>query len=290
MIEKLTTEQEAKIPEYIEKWVKIGKSTEQCSVEKTHEIINDFYKHVQNFPPPEIVIKSSPKACWEYIQEQTGMKMDFVMPYLTGSFDANIFSYYDYLIDVLKINVNENIKKLYTIWKQTTNLGIIYVFDDVCIVSKKPISIHTNTNGDLHCEDGPALEYEDDLKIWSLNGVRVIEEIVMTPWNEIDCTKILKESNAEIRRELVRKVGIERVIEQLGAECIDTKTVQIDGEDRPYELLLLDIGDNNKRPYLKMINPSIGTYHIEGVHPDCKTVDDALEWRNGTKELPTKLT
>jgi len=32
-----------------------------------------------------------------------------------------------------------------------------------------------------------------------------------------------------------------------------------------------------------MKNPSIDALHIEGVHPDCNTVEKALAWRNGTK-------
>jgi hypothetical protein len=32
--------------------------------------------------------------------------------------------------------------------------------------------------------------------------------------------------------------------------------------------------------YLKMVNPSIGTFHVEGVDPQCATVEQALNWRN----------
>ena len=32
------------------------------------------------------------------------------------------------------------------------------------------------------------------------------------------------------------------------------------------------------------------TYHIEGVHPDCHTVAQALNWRNGTEVRPDVLT
>jgi len=53
-----------------------------------------------------------------------------------------------------------------------------------------------------------------------------------------------------------------------------------------YELLLLDLGDGRRRPYLKMRNPSLGVYHIEGVHPDCSTVVEALRWRNGSDLEP----
>jgi|3_EtaG_2_1085321.scaffolds.fasta_scaffold12633_4 hypothetical protein len=38
-------------------------------------------------------------------------------------------------------------------------------------------------------------------------------------------------------------------------------------------------------------DPSLdGVWHVEGVHPDCKTVKQALEWRNGTEETPEVLT
>jgi hypothetical protein len=39
-----------------------------------------------------------------------------------------------------------------------------------------------------------------------------------------------------------------------------------------------------------MLNPSIGTYHIEGVPPDCDTVEKAITWRNQTSEKPVILT
>lgn len=59
---------------------------------------------------------------------------------------------------------------------------------------------------------------------------------------------------------------------ELNAKVLD-KT-----DDNMYELLVLDTGDR-KRPYLKMRNPSIGTYHIEGVGRECKTVAEALAFR-----------
>jgi len=56
--------------------------------------------------------------------------------------------------------------------------------------------------------------------------------------------------------------------------------------------LNLDIIDGRYRPYLKMLNPSISTWHIEGIHPDCKTIEQALAWRNGEDkyEKPEILT
>ena len=85
-----------------------------------------------------------------------------------------------------------------------------------------------------------------------------------------------------MRREFVRKVGIDRICYKLQAKCLDKQGA--------YELLVLDLGEGLRRPYLKMVNPSLGTWHVEGVHPSCKTVSDALTWRNGTDVPPSQLT
>ena len=105
----------------------------------------------------------------------------------------------------------------------------------------------------------------------------------MTKPEDIDPKIILKENNAEVRREIVRKIGIERLCQKLNAKVLDK-------QGDVYELLNLDLGENLIRPYLKMRNPSIGTFHVEGVSPDCKTVQEALNWRNKSDEKPLILT
>jgi len=116
----------------------------------------------------------------------------------------------------------------------------------------------------------------------SLNGVKVPQWLVETDFRKIDCKKIHEIENVEIRREFVRKVGVEKIAIELGAKTIDRR--------KKYELLSINMGDNRHRPYLKMLNPSIRVWHLEGVHPDCQTVNQALSWRNQTDEEPVVLT
>ncbi|MBV8859863.1 MAG: hypothetical protein JOZ02_23230 [Acidobacteria bacterium] len=136
----------------------------------------------------------------------------------------------------------------------------------------------------LHSEDGPAVSWPgSDQCYYHLNGIHVPEEVAMTPADRLDPRLMLFEPNAEVRREIIRKVGIERVCEALGARCID--------RSGDYELLLLDLRDGRVRPFLKMRNPSVpGVYHVEGVHPNCRTVAEALAWRNQSDIPPTVLT
>ena len=48
-------------------------------------------------------------------------------------------------------------------------------------------------------------------------------------------------------------------------------------------------GETGKWPYLKMKNPSIGCYHLECVAQECKTVQEAINFRaSGLKNLMGK--
>ena len=140
------------------------------------------------------------------------------------------------------------------------------------------------SGGRLHCETGPAVSWHDsDQRYFCLNGVHVSEEIATTPAARLDPSLILHERNVDARREIIRKVGIERVCASSNAQCVDR------WDD--YELLMLDLRDGRVRPFLKMKNPSVpGIYHIEGVAPECRTVAEALAWRNQSDIPPSVLT
>lgn len=152
---------------------------------------------------------------------------------------------------------------------------------DFCIISDRPRVLTVNDKNQPHNETGPFCKWSDGSSLYSLNGVRVPAWLVETPAKDIDISLLLKETNAQVRAEIVRKVGINRVVAELKSEVIDKQD--------DYELLLLDLGDGRKREFLKMKNPSVNLVHVEGVKPGIKTVQDALAWRNGTEVKPTEL-
>lgn len=151
-----------------------------------------------------------------------------------------------------------------------------------CVISERPESVAVGDTDGLHCDGRPVVRFRDGFSLWYLHSVPVPWWLAELPEERLDPRWLVSIANAQIRREFVRKVGIERICHSLGAQCIDRR-----GE---YELLFLDLGDGRRRPYLKMLNPSSGTWHMEGVHPSCTTVLEALTWRNGTGEPPTTLT
>jgi len=160
------------------------------------------------------------------------------------------------------------------------NCGWFLPYKNICICSEKPCRISLNADKILHCETGAAIEYRDGYAVYALNGIRVPKEIVLTPANKLDPTMIIKEKNVEIRRELLRKIGLERFVQKLGAKTIDTFKI---GENPDilydvYELLEINIKGMVCKG-LKMKNASIGIYHIEFVASEITTAKEALNWR-----------
>jgi len=138
------------------------------------------------------------------------------------------------------------------------------------IYSDKPIACHWKGNN-LHNERGKAVEYSDGWGWYVLNGVEMKEEYVMTPAEQLQPDIILKEKNVDVRRELLRKIGLERMV-SYGKE-IDTTGF--------YKLIDMSplISNETYAPYLLMKNPSLeDTWHLEGVGQECKTIEDALHW------------
>lgn len=296
-ITKLTKEQEEKIPNFIEKWRNKIKNSDPCNRKEAERLIKIIYEQ-GGYKFPEVVKwYDSPMTL---VKENNIKNLDFCY----GAMESwNAF--YDFFISEFNLECCEPIKPFLEL---ADNIGWWIPMDDIVLCSEKP-SIVSIKDGRLHNDTGAAVAWKDGYAQYYVNGISMIESDVVTPGHLLPVERIIKETNAEVRRELVRKIGVERMCIELNAECVDKKSytiqlpvckenpeayeasseVEYEEQETQYELLMLDIGDDRKRPYLKMINPSLGLFHIEGVSPECQTVDQALEFRNGTKKLPIRL-
>jgi hypothetical protein len=205
----------------------------------------------------------------------------FIYPYIDGYFSASYFSFYDFMNKELNIELSP----LWDLYMKTAQWGFFYPLKNVTVICDRPREIHMK-NKVLHCEAGPAIRYagEPKFEVYCLNGVKVPEEIVTTSADKLDPKLLLKEPNAQVRCEIVRKIGMENVLSKLNARILDDKGAE------GYCLYDLDLGDGRRRPYLRMFNPSEKVWHIEGVPPEVATVDQALESRNKSKKKPLILT
>lgn len=207
--------------------------------------------------------------------------------YHWGQADAFWIAFYDYCQRVLEVKYEATAAKHLAIhMKVSSSCGWWYPFENICVVCERPLELHWRQPAPemLHRDGGPAIVMRDGWSVWILNNVRVPKWLAETPEAQIDPARIKEIMNAEVRREFIRKVGIERIAAALNAETVDEVEFENDTGRHSYALLSLEIGEE-RWLYLKMENPSLrGTYHLEGVPNSVESVRAALLFRNGLKE------
>jgi len=318
MIEKLTKSQQAKLPKYVKRWTVIGLKTGLANRTKAEKAIKEIYaiskldepkhfiwvqsplgaelahllikevsKHTKEYDPASVwdsVGASVWASVWDSVRASVGGGITASFHY--GQHDANWIGFYEFFDKELKIKGAEKIRPMISLAEE---IGWWAPYKDFVIVSERPTEIHIGERGRLHNFTGPCLKYGDGFEMYRFNGVVVPAEYATK--DTFTKEDILGEKNVDVRRELVKKIGIKKAIETLNAKTIDTYQDKF-GSD--YRLLELDLGDKSGRPYLQMhLKTKQGPQtYIEGVRPGTKTVKDAICYRNGiaTFEEPQALT
>ena len=95
---------------------------------------------------------------------------------------------------------------------------IFWMFGDFAILVDRPILVKRDAVGNLHCEDGPALEYGDGFSSYFWHGTSVPERLILgEPWS---LDEIAHEPNVEVRRCAVERIGWENFVESPGISQI----------------------------------------------------------------------
>lgn len=327
MITELTEQQKGKMPQYVNQWINVGINTDRLDYNKTIDIVHDVQTHLLEQEKSPVVIFDNLLECWvacnyvkngvkvndlkdrvrQFFEKKDSIELEpFVMPYLFGHYDASIFSFFSFIKNELKVEftktsdddgkIQESIEHLYTIWERTSEIGPIFNMKnvagsviDVAIVSEKPTEVHLNENNVIHCDGGPAVVYNGfgNQKIFALNGTVVPDWLALTRSVDIDITRIKEISNADVKAEFIRKVGIERLLAYGNKIDSYTNYNEYWWTKSEYELWDMSSLFSNVRyaPHLKMINQTTGVWHVEAVSPECKNIPDALRERFGGMDL-----
>lgn len=139
------------------------------------------------------------------------------------------------------------------------------------------IYVDHNSRQCYHSVDAPAREFADGTAMYAINGVllgnesRDLFDIELTPEN---IKKICQIKNIDERAALMGKYGIENFVES-------GKVVALDDSVSEYKVIDMSaVYDDREAKFLYMRNLSeSGKYHLEGVSNDCKTVQDAIDFR-----------
>ena len=313
MIDKLTPEQEAQFPTYVDKWVKIGTTTKQTSLKETKKIVRDFRELIELNPDVPLLVLNNPIECWvACCLHEHGVPFDDIQIEMEGVFDGNpkkwvipkavlpfneislvsTFGFYDYMQNVVGVEFEPDLKRKYQVWESTSKLWAIYPLDNLTVVCRHPKEVHLNENKVLHRDGGPALVFDGlgDFKCYALNGVSVPEYLAITPSHQLDLNEYKKEKNADVKAEFIRKAGIERFVEM--GTLLDTYT-NYDQEENTWwwksEYELYDMKalfpNLESAPFLKMKNFTTQVWHMEGVSPNCRTIEAATKERFGGRSM-----
>jgi hypothetical protein len=230
-IEKLTPEQEQLMAVYRDKWIKIGLSVEPADIGSSEKAILELYKEAGLTPPEKFVWVDSPREAQKVIKEiqgDGGKDMRFDSNFFSGQHDAAWCGWVNFYDEVLHIEFSEEDRRRFTLFQEVAqSCNWWWPYEKVCIVSDRPKSVSMQNNV-IHNEAGPAIEFRDGFKVWAIEGVRVTEQIVMSP-DTLTVDQIQKETNLEVQRIMTQRYGVSTYLKNSKAEIVDMDTLTLEG-------------------------------------------------------------
>lgn len=145
------------------------------------------------------------------------------------------------------------------------------------VLSERPDHLRLDDQGRLHDPRGPALAYPDGWSLWAWHGVRVPRAVVENP-DSLSAREVLTESDVEVRRVMVERVGLERLIRDGGARRLS--------EDETGILWRLDMAEDEPIVCVEVTDASPGPgdafrRHVLRVPPGVRSAREAVAWTFG---------
>ena len=277
MITKLTAEQEALIPAYVEEGIKIGLAVETEFNTNLVRELTDKHRVSQGLAKAtNFIVYRSPFEAQANIEGLTAGNA------LYGQHDINWLQYYMYYREVCGLTVET--EPLIHLYELAKHAGWMWMSSDTTVVTWRPVELHMKTLVDglqvLHNFDDLALKYADGTGVYACNGRRIpknLSWIITTPADQLDPQAVLGIQNTELRTEAIKKIGVEKMFDRLDPTMIHTQKYNPGGS---YELFSIQFeGEDTDRKYLRGYCPSSKKIFIEAVPPQITTVGRALNWR-----------
>jgi len=100
-----------------------------------------------------------------------------------------------------------------------TATGWWWPYSDVVLLAERPVALHQDEPGRLHCADGPALAFADGFALHAWRGMPMPADFLdrlpsLTP------ADIRAEDNAELRRVMLEHYGYDRYLAESGAKPV----------------------------------------------------------------------
>lgn len=164
--------------------------------------------------------------------------------------------------------------------------------EHILLCTESP-TIKTNANGELHCEDGPAVFWSDGAAQYYIDGHALGQlgrKIVERP-ETLTLTDINQENNEEVKRIAIQKYGWGRYLDGIGARVIDRRENWVDNTVEALVTMTEHIsrsGWNNGRwstepvPFTKrkmiLSCRSTGRLYFPAMPENMRTCEEAQAW------------
>lgn len=146
------------------------------------------------------------------------------------------------------IGLNLPVHEKYIAWEKCAKLsGFRYVHEEFCMVSERPIKLSVDAQNRPHSNGSPSHIWRDGFFINFWHGVRLPNDIWST---QLTIEKISSEKNAEVKRTMMEIYGMDKYLDDCGANPIDQT---IDQHGNPVELFMLP---NSQLPIVRVVNSS----------------------------------
>jgi hypothetical protein len=146
----------------------------------------------------------------------------------------------------------------------------IIPYENVCVLSEKPVKFHINNSLEFHHEEEKSLEFKDGFGLYSIGGVTVPDFVFEQP-EKITASAIKKMQNLEIRRIMIDRMGISKYLDAVHAKVLDMDSIYVfkDGDERTMPRALMVDDEGNK--YLVGTDGSTERVYYMRVPPDSRT-------------------
>lgn len=267
-ITSLTQEQEAKFPYYVNKWISIGKDCSEIDVELCKHYARIAYAKAGYTCPERFYVADGPSHALDILRS-LGVELDpnnLFNGFIFGQHEASWMSFYDFMETELGIDCSdlEGLKGL------TIHCGWWYPDSEFVIFTRKHTVCKFNERNLPHCEDGPAIAYQDGTKIWAINGTHVNEQIVLHP-ETLTIEDIQHESNTEVRAIMIERYGWLKFLENSGARLLDYRDNDVENTKEA----LYQTKDFGSR---LVVTCPTGRVFAQGILQDVRTCEEAQMW------------
>ena len=215
---------------------------------------------------------------WDSVRTSVGASVLNIFNLCSSYIDLSNYGWVSFYDFFEKINIIDNFN--FKQYKKILKSGVFnaYEFENCVFAVQPPIYVERNSQGRLHSTSTAAVKFRDGSSYYFING-RPIPEWVVEKKDAITKDQFLQEKNSDIKGAIYEVLGSEGIINLLGAEITDTKTIHhANGDVEIVELLKTKDTfpelDDDPLAWVKMACPSTGTNYLIGVEPQ---YNDAIE-------------